>query len=71
MNNIPQAYLHTPSELVVLLVRAGWSQEEIANETESTQATISRILHGMHKDPKYSLVVKLRNAVLKLEELVE
>lgn len=57
-----------PDELIRNLIRAGWSQEEVAASLEVTQPTVSRILSGKHKDPRYSVVEKLRNLVLGLEE---
>lgn len=57
-----------PDELVRTLIRARWSQEDIAAAIEATQPTVSRILSGKHKDPRYSIVKKLRNLVLNLSE---
>lgn len=64
----PTPFELEPDELVVALIRAGWSQESIATSVEATQPTISRILSGKHKDPRYSIVKKLRNLVLNLSE---
>lgn len=60
-----------PEELIRTLIRAAWSQEEIAEAIEVTQPTICRILSGKHKDPRYSIVKKLRALVLKLTDLVD
>lgn len=57
-----------PDELVRTLIRAGWSQEAIAASIEATQPTVSRILSGRHKDPRYSVVRKLQTLVLNLSE---
>jgi len=62
------AYLQKPDELVRSLIRAGWSQEAIASAIDATQPTVSRILSGRHKDPRYSVVEKLRHLVLNLDE---
>lgn len=66
---IPAAYTQRPDELVCVLVRAGWSQEQIADATGVSQPTICRIYSGRHKDPRYSVVEKLRQLVLELDEL--
>lgn len=66
---IPSAYTKKPSELVLDLRRSGWSQEQIAVATGVSQPTICRILSGQHKDPRYSVVERLRELVLNLTEL--
>ena len=66
---VPTAFTQKPDELVCTLIRAGWSQEEIAAATDVSQPTICRIYSGRHKDPRYSVVEKLRQLVLKLDEL--
>lgn len=68
MPTIPTAYTQKPDELVRTLIRAGWSQGEIADAIDATQPTVSRILSGRHKDPRYSVVEKLRHLVLNLDE---
>ncbi len=68
MPTIPTAYTQKPDELVCTLIRAGWSQGEIADAIDATQPTVSRILSGRHKDPRYSVVEKLRHLVLNLDE---
>ena len=68
MTPIPTAYTQKPDELVCTLIRAGWSQGEIADAIDATQPTVSRILSGRHKDPRYSVVEKLRQLVLNLDE---
>ena len=65
---VPTAYTQKPDELVCSLIRAGWSQGEIADAIDATQPTVSRILSGRHKDPRYSVVEKLRQLVLNLDE---
>ncbi|MDN7881412.1 helix-turn-helix domain-containing protein [Burkholderia aenigmatica] len=62
------AYKKTPAELVLCLKRAGWKQMAIADRAETTQATISRILSGRHKHPRYDVVERLRDAVVELDE---
>ncbi len=57
-----------PDELVRALIRAGWSQGEIADAIDVTQPTVSRILSGQHKNPRYSAVERLRQLVQNLEE---
>ncbi len=57
-----------PDELVRALIRAGWSQGEIADAIDVTQPTVSRILSGRHKDPRYSAVERLRQLVSSLDE---
>ncbi len=59
----------SPVELIDYLIRKGWMQEQIANEVDSTQPTICRIRNGIHKSPRYCLVERLRQLVLRLEEL--
>lgn len=65
---IPTAYTQKPDELVCTLIRAGWSQEQIAEATDVSQPTICRIYSGKHKDPRYTVVEKLRHLVLNLDE---
>jgi len=65
---IPAAYTQRPDELICTLIRAGWSQEQIAGATDVSQPTICRIYSGRHKDPRYSVVEKLRRLVLNLDD---
>lgn len=69
MNSIADAYRLPPSELVLILVRLGWTQEQIALEAGTGQATICHILSGKRKHPRYTTVVKLRDLVLRLNDL--
>lgn len=71
MSTFLQLYSKKPDELVRTILRAGWSQEQVAASVDVTQATISRILSGQHKDPRYSVVEKLRELAVKLLELSE
>lgn len=64
-------YSKKPDELVLELRKSGWSQEQIADATGVTQSTISRILSGQHKDPRYSVVERLRELVLNFYELAD
>lgn len=57
-----------PDELVRTLIRAHWSQEDIAGAVEVSQPTVCRILSRKHMDPRYSVVRKLQDLVLNLEE---
>jgi len=67
-NKIPAAYTQRPDELICTLLRAGWSQEKIAEHVGTTQPTIHRI-YSRKRDPRYSLVEKLRELVLNMLEL--
>ena len=71
MQAVPPAYTKKPDELVLALIRAGWSQEAIADSINTTQATVSRILSKRHLDPRYSVVEKLRQLVLTLDDFAE
>jgi predicted transcriptional regulator len=68
MLQTPSIYSQSPDELVRALVRTGWSQYDIANAVDVAQPTISRILSGRHKDPRWRVVEKLRRLVLELDE---
>jgi len=67
ITTIPKAYTQAPDELICTLIRAGWSQEKIAAAAETTQPTIHRIYAGK-RDPRYSVVEKLRRLVLNLDD---
>ncbi len=69
MTTAMELYTKKPDELVRIIIRAGWSQEEIAASVNVAQPTISRILSGQHKDPRYSVVEKLRELAISLLEL--
>ena len=66
--NIPAAYTQRPDELIRTLIYAGWSQEKIAEYVGTTQPTIHRI-YSRKRDPRYSVVEKLRELVLNMLEL--
>lgn len=68
MPTTPEVFLKTPSELIRALLSAGWSQEQIASATDVSQPTICRIHSGRHQNPRYSVVEKLRQLVLNLDE---
>jgi transcriptional regulator with XRE-family HTH domain len=68
MSIVPSAYTQNPEQLIRTLLRAGWSQESIADSIGATQPTVSRILSGVHKDPRYSVVENLRRLVLTLDD---
>lgn len=61
-------YSKTPLQLVKTLIDSGWTQPTIAESVGTSQSTICRILSGTHKDPRYSVVEKLRHLVLNLDE---
>lgn len=44
----------TTKDMISALIDLGYSQVRIADETGITQATISRIASGKHKDTSYS-----------------
>ena len=58
----------TPAALVAELERAGWPQGRIAEMCDTTQATISRIGKGVHQNPGYLVVDKLRELVAALDD---
>ena len=66
--DIPAAYTQGPEQLILTLIRANWTQEQIADAAGVSQPTICRIYSGRHKDPRYSVVEKLRRLVLNLDE---
>ncbi|WP_345894424.1 helix-turn-helix transcriptional regulator [Serratia marcescens] len=53
----------TPQEMVAALVKAGYTQAQIAHETGVTQSSISRLLTGTHADPRISTVRALQRFV--------
>ncbi len=57
----------SPAQLVRVLMGAQWSQQRIAHEAGVTQPSISRVLSGRHKDPRHSLVMRLRELVREVE----
>ena len=65
---IPAAYTQKPDELIRNLLKSGWSQEAIASALDVSQPTVCRILSGKHKDPRYSVVEKLRQLVLSISD---
>lgn len=69
--NKMSVYTKKPDELVLVLRKSGWSQEQIAEATGVSQPTICRILSGQHKDPRYSVVERLRELVLNFSELAD
>lgn len=54
----------SPQMMIKKMVDAGFSQIEISKQSGVTQPTISRILSGAHKDPKNSVVEKLRDTMI-------
>lgn len=48
-----------PKRAVLALIDSGWSEQQIARETATNQATINRIKSGERRDCRYSLGVRL------------
>ncbi len=67
-SSVPRAFTLPPDDLILALVRAGWKQERIAHASGLTQASISRIRSGKHKDPRHSAVAALQRLVLTLDD---
>ena len=68
---IPAAYTQKPDELICALIRAGWTQEQIAGAAEVSQATICRIYNGSQPEPRYTVVDRLRRLVVDLDQFKE
>lgn len=65
------AYTQSPDQLILTLLRAGWSQERIAHAVDVSQPTICRIYSGRHKNPRYNVVEGLRHLVMSLDDFKE
>jgi len=65
---IQPRYSMAPMDMVKTLIKSGWTQPAIADAVGTSQPTVCRILSGKHKDPRYSVVEKLRQLVLELDE---
>lgn len=65
------AYTQAPDQLILTLLRAGWSQERIAHAVGVSQPTICRIYSCRHKNPRYNVVEGLRRIVMSLDEFHE
>jgi predicted transcriptional regulator len=65
---VPTPYTQSPEQLILTLIRAGWTQEQIAAAADISQPTVCRIYSGKRADPRYSVVEKLRRLVLNLDE---
>ncbi len=50
----------SPQDLIKKIVDAGFSQTFVSKETGISQPTISRIFSGVHKDPKSSVIERLK-----------
>lgn len=61
--------MRTPTEIITNLLDRGWTQESIAKEVGTTQATISRIARQRHANPSYQLADALRRLEESLTEL--
>ncbi|WP_179038253.1 helix-turn-helix transcriptional regulator [Limnobaculum xujianqingii] len=46
----------TPQEMVKSLVDAGYTQHQIAENIGVQQSSVSRMLTGVHTDPRFSTV---------------
>ena len=49
----------TPKEIIQSLVNIGYTQQEIAQKSDLTQATISRLLSGSHQTARLATYQKL------------
>lgn len=56
----------TPQEMVKSLIDSGYTQSQIAEMTGVKQSSVSRLLTGVHSDPRFSTV----RAIEKLFEEV-
>lgn len=65
---LPKVFTLKPDELICTLIRAGWTQEQIASAADVSQPAICRIYSGKRSDPRYSVVEKLRQLVINLDE---
>ena len=57
----------TPQQAARYLIAIGYSQAKISCESGIPQPTISRILTGVHKDPRLSTASRLLALVLKVK----
>jgi transcriptional regulator with XRE-family HTH domain len=55
----------TPQQIIKSLINIGYTQQEIAQKSNLTQATISRILSGSHQTARLETYKRL----LKLQEM--
>jgi len=53
----------SPADLIRALLKAGWSQEKIADTIGTTQPTVSRILNGDIVSPSWRVFAALKGAV--------
>ncbi|MHA3258798.1 helix-turn-helix domain-containing protein [Yersinia pseudotuberculosis] len=58
----------TPQEMVKSLIHAGYTQSQIAKEVGVKQSSVSRLLTGVHTDPRFSTVRALEVFLLKTKE---
>ena len=63
--------MKTPKQLVKILMKSGFTQIQIAEGTNITQSSVSRIYNGVNPDPKVSIVRALEEMVATLESLPE
>ncbi len=65
---LPKVFTQAPDELICTLIKAGWTQGQIADASDTTQSTICRIYNSSHKNTSYTIVDKLRQLVINLDE---
>lgn len=63
--------METPKELIDFLIKGGLSQQAIAQEINISQATISRLIAGIHKDTRSEIKDRLVLLVNKTTSDVE
>ena len=54
-----------PQIVVESLIALGFTQQDIEDSTGVSQATISRILNGFHRDPRFSTTEKLNRMFIE------
>jgi predicted transcriptional regulator len=60
-------YALSPSELMRILVSAGWRQHQIAKVVGLSQSVVCRTLDGKIKGTDYRIVDMLRRLVLEIQ----
>lgn len=63
--------MRSPQKLIQILLKAGYTQAQIAEHAQIKQGTISKILNGVHTDPRISTYHALRSLVDTLEDFPE
>jgi hypothetical protein len=67
----PDMPMPSAQRLCLILRRLRWTQGQIAQHVQTTQATISRIASGRHKDCGHLVYTRLLNLVLSLDGFKE